>query len=79
VAGRIKEEFRNIFIQLKRGSGRGKGAGTEIEFKVCYFKRKINLDGKGLAGMVFFSRSYRRQRLRLVSEWTDSPVKEPSG
>lgn len=41
-----------------------------MEFKVCYFKLKISHEGKGLAGMVFLSRSYRRQRLLLVSEWT---------
>lgn len=41
--------------------------GTEMKkFKVCYFKLKINHDGKGLEGMVFFLRSYLQQELILV-------------
>lgn len=40
-----------------------------MEFKVCYFKLKISHEGKGLAGMVFLSRSYRRQTAAGV-EWT---------
>lgn len=44
---RIKEEFQNLFIQLKKGIRWGEGTRTETKkFNVCYLKLKINHDLK---------------------------------
>lgn len=59
---RIKEEFQNLFIQLKTGIWWGKGARTEIKkLKACYFQLKINHDKKGVEGVILFLRSNLRQ------------------
>lgn len=74
---RIKEEFQNLFIQLKKGIRWGKGVRTEIKkLKVCYFKLKIN-HKKELEG--FFIFKILSKAGTASSVWPEGGVSKPSG